>query len=77
MSLYDRNFVTLRTNRVECTLYRKIIDLLDEESVSGARSGRASLYIRQEDLLRMFEKVAIAKVRFKKKSWSTNIYTYM
>ena len=24
-------------------LYKKIVDLLDEESVSGARSGRASL----------------------------------
>ena len=76
MSLYDRNFVTLRTNRVEYTLYRKIIDLLNEESVSGAHSGRASLYIRQEDLLRMFEKVTIAKVRFKKKV-GPQTYTHM
>ena len=36
----------------------EILDLLNEESVSGARSGRASLKIRQEVLLRMFEKVS-------------------
>ena len=39
----DRNWVIPRTNRARCALYRDIIDLLDEESVSGARSGRASL----------------------------------
>ena len=26
-----------------CALYKKILDVLDEESISGARSGRASL----------------------------------
>ena len=36
----------------------EILDLLNEESVSGARSGRASLKIRREVLLRMFEKVS-------------------
>ena len=35
----------------------EILDLLNEESISGARSGRASLLIRREVLLRMFEKV--------------------
>ena len=33
----------LRTNRVRCALNMEILDLLSEESVSGARSGRASL----------------------------------
>ena len=37
------NCVILQTNRARCALYQKILDLLDEESVSGARSGRASL----------------------------------
>ena len=36
----------------------EILDLLNEESVSGARSGRTSLKIRREVLLRMFEKVS-------------------
>ena len=35
-----------------------MLDLLNEESISGARSGRASLYIRREVLLQMFEKVS-------------------
>ena len=35
--------VILRTNRVRCALIMEILDLLNEESVSGARSGRASL----------------------------------
>ena len=33
----------LRTNRVMCVLNTEILDLLNEESVSGAHSGRASL----------------------------------
>ena len=32
-----------RTNRARCALYKKILDLPDEESVSGETSGRASL----------------------------------
>ena len=35
--------VILRTNRVRCALNMEILDLLNEESVSGACSGRASL----------------------------------
>ena len=40
-------------NRVRCALNMEILDLLNEESVSGARSGRASLLIliRREVLL--------------------------
>ena len=45
------------TNRVRCALNMEILDLLNEESVSGARSGRASLQIQREVLLRMLEKV--------------------
>ena len=50
--------VILRTNRVRRALNKEILDLFNEESVSGARSGRASLYIRREVLQRMFEKVS-------------------
>ena len=50
--------VILRTNRVRCALNKEILDLLNEESVSGACSGRASLYIQGEVLLRMFERVS-------------------
>ena len=35
--------VILRTNRVRCALNIETLDLLNEESVSGARSSRASL----------------------------------
>ena len=34
---------SIRTNRARCALYKKILDLVDEESVSGACSDRASL----------------------------------
>ena len=50
--------VILRTNRVRCALNMEILDLLNEESVSGARSSRANLSIRREVLLSMFEKVS-------------------
>ena len=43
MELCDCNFVILRTNRARCTLNMEILDLLNEESISVARSGRASL----------------------------------
>ena len=36
--------VILRTNRVRCALNMEILDLLNEESVSGARSSRATVY---------------------------------
>ena len=36
----------------------EILDLLNEESFSGASSSRASLKIRREVLLRKFEKVS-------------------
>ena len=29
---------SIRTNKARCSLYKKILDLLVEESVSGARS---------------------------------------
>ena len=35
--------VILRTNRVRCALNMEILDLLNEKSVSGARSSRANL----------------------------------
>ena len=33
---------SIRTNRARCTFYKKILGLLDEESVSGESSGTAS-----------------------------------
>ena len=50
--------VILGTNRVRCVLNMEILDLLNEESVSGARSSRGNLQIRREVLLSMFEKVS-------------------
>ena len=50
--------VILRTNRVKCALNMEILDLLNEESVSGALSSRASLKIQREVLLSTFEKVS-------------------
>ena len=49
MTLLTNAFVrvivsSVRTNRARCALYKKILDLLDEESISGESSGRASLY---------------------------------
>ena len=35
--------IILWTNRVRCALNMEILDLLNEESISGARSSRASL----------------------------------
>ena len=46
------------TNRALCALYKTILDLLDEESVSRESSGRASLQIRREVPPRMFEKLS-------------------
>ena len=37
-------WVILRTNRARFTLSKENLDLLDEESVSGANSGRAIIY---------------------------------
>ena len=66
--------VILRTNRVRCAFDMEILDLLNEESVSGARSGRASLSIGREVLLRMFEKVSRSLKYDSNIYSSTNIY---
>ena len=34
---------SIRTNRAVCTLFKKILHLLDDESDSGESNGRASL----------------------------------
>ena len=36
--------LSIQTNRARCALCKKILDLLNEESVFGESSGRASLY---------------------------------
>ena len=46
---------SIRTNRARCTLYKKILDLFDEESISGESSGRASLFILRVVIKQMFE----------------------
>ena len=38
-----RNCVILQTNRARCILNKEILDLVNVESVSGARSGGVSL----------------------------------
>ena len=56
---YRWNFAMSSSDKYSKVLIKYgILDLLNEESVSGARTGRASLKIRQEFLLRMFEKVS-------------------
>ena len=55
--------VILRTNRVRCALNMEILDLLNEESVSRARSSRASsaseakLTNRRENCFKFLKKV--------------------
>ena len=49
-----------QTNRARCALYKKVLDLLNEESISGESSGRASLLIRREVLLQKFEQVSLS-----------------
>ena len=66
--------IILRTNRVKCALNMEILDLLNKESFSGASSGRASLYIRREVLLRKFEKVSQSLKYDSIFFLSTNIY---
>ena len=68
--------IILRTNRVRCALNMEILDLFNEESFSGASSGRASLYIRRDVLLRKFEKVSQSLKYDSNIFWSTNIYIY-
>ena len=59
MGLCDRNCVILRTNRARCTLSKEILNLFNEESVSGACSGIELVYkFDEKSYLRMFEKVS-------------------
>ena len=69
--------VILQTNRVRCALNMEILDLLNEESVSGARSSRASLYIQREVLLSTFEKVSRSLKYDSNFFSSTDIYIYI
>ena len=69
--------IIIQTNRVMCALNMEILDLLNEESISGARSGRASLKIRRKVLLRMFENVSLFLKYDSNFFLSTNIYIYM
>ena len=44
--------------RAWCTLYKEILDLLNDESISGVHNGRASLHNLMKSLPRVFEKVS-------------------
>ena len=54
--------VILRTNRVRCALNLEIFDLLNEESVSGARR---SINSTRSPTVNVKKGESIAKVRFK------------
>ena len=58
MGWCERNTVTLQTNRTRCALNKEILDSLNEESISGVRSGRAGLYISMRSLLSVLKKVS-------------------
>ena len=59
MELSDCNYAILRRNRARCAVNKKILNLLNGESVSGESSGRASESINQREVLpQMFEKVS-------------------
>ena len=76
MSVCNRNCVILQTNGVRCILYKKILDLLYEETVSGACSGRASLYkFEEKSTVSLRKGKSNAKVQFKL-IWG-HIYTYI
>ena len=43
LGVCNRKCVIFQTKRVRCALNKEVLDLLNEESISGVRSGRASL----------------------------------
>ena len=73
---FVRTHVILRTSRARCALYKEIIDLFNKESISGARSGRASLYNSTRSLPRVFEKVS-RPLKWHSNFFGGHIYTYM
>ena len=64
MRLCDFNCVILWTNRARCALNREILNLLNEESVSGESSGRASLYKFDEKSYHEGESIAKDTIHF-------------
>ena len=52
--LCNRNCVILQTNRARCALNEEILDLLNEESISGMCSGKSTI----KSLPQVFEKVS-------------------
>ena len=61
----DHNCVILRTNRARRALNKEIVDLRNEESISGVRRGRASLQLRREVYRECLKSKSTAKVSFK------------
>ena len=43
LSMCNCKFVIIQTKRVRCDLNKEILDLLNEESISGVHSGRTNL----------------------------------
>ena len=77
MPLYTYAFVwviesSILTNRARCALYKKILDLLDEESISGA-----SIYRTRSPTVNVLKCESIAKVRFKFFFVHKHIYLHM
>ena len=70
-----RNSVIFRTNRSRCTLNKKILDLLEVESVSEESSGRANL-IQREVIPQMFEKVS-QSLKYYSFFFGPQIYIYI
>ena len=64
---------SIRTNRARCALYKKILDLLDEESVSGESSIELVSKLTRSPTVRECE--SNAKVQFKI-VLTTNIYKF-
>ena len=69
---------SIRTNRARCALHKKILDLLDEENVSGESSGRLVYKFDKKSYLECLKGESIAKERFKEYFGpQTYIYIYI
>ena len=64
---------SIRTNRAKCALYKKILDLLDEESVSGESNVRELVYKFEGEVL-LLEKVS-RSLKYDSNFFVHNVYT--
>ena len=75
MSVCDRKCVILQTKRARYALNKEIFDLLNEERVSGARSGRL-VYNFDEKSTASVRKVS-RPLKCHSKFWGTHTYTHI